>query len=110
MEDRMKELAKYRFETSLEDLIDAKLMLNNGRYKNALNRGYYSPYTAPCDAVLHSQSPASLPHKSNPKATPRRVALGLPQSHQAITKSYLHSNPFASTTVFSSCAFTSQDL
>ncbi|WP_026523032.1 HEPN domain-containing protein [Butyrivibrio sp. VCB2001] len=46
MEDRMKELAKYRFETSLEDLIDAKLMLNNGRYKNALNRGYYSIFHA----------------------------------------------------------------
>lgn len=46
MEDRMKELAKYRFETSLEDLIDAKLMLDNGRYKNALNRGYYSIFHA----------------------------------------------------------------
>ncbi len=42
----MKELAKYRFETSLEDLIDAKLMLDNGRYKNALNRGYYSIFHA----------------------------------------------------------------
>ncbi len=42
----MKELAKYRFETSLEDILDAKLMLNNGRYKNALNRGYYSIFHA----------------------------------------------------------------
>lgn len=42
MEDRIKELSKYRYETSLEDLSDAKLMLDNGRYKNALNRGYYS--------------------------------------------------------------------
>ena len=42
MEDRMKELAKYRFQTSLENITDAKIMLDNGRYKNALNRGYYS--------------------------------------------------------------------
>ena len=42
MEDRMKELAKYRFQTSLENITDAKIMFDNGRYKNALNRGYYS--------------------------------------------------------------------
>ena len=28
MEDRVKELAEYRYETSIEDLSDAKLMLN----------------------------------------------------------------------------------
>ena len=38
MEERVKELSKYRFETSLENLEDAKLMFENGRYKNALNR------------------------------------------------------------------------
>lgn len=42
MEERVKELSKYRFETSLENLEDAKLMFENGRYKNALNIAYYS--------------------------------------------------------------------
>lgn len=37
---------KYRFETSLENLEDAKLMFENGRYKNALNRAYYSIFHA----------------------------------------------------------------
>ncbi len=32
MEDSIKELAKYRYETSLEDLEDARIMLENGRY------------------------------------------------------------------------------
>ena len=38
MEERIKELSKYRYETSLEDLEDARIMYENGRYKNALNR------------------------------------------------------------------------
>ncbi len=42
MESSVKELSKYRYETSLENLTDAKIMYDNGRYKNALNRGYYS--------------------------------------------------------------------
>ena len=42
MEDRVRELSKYRYETSLEDIIDAKIMYENGRYKNTLNRAYYS--------------------------------------------------------------------
>ena len=46
MEEHVKELSKYRFETSLEALEDAKLMYNNGRYKNALNRAYYSIFHA----------------------------------------------------------------
>ena len=46
MEERVKELSKYRFETSLENLADAKLMYENGRYKNALNRAYYSIFHA----------------------------------------------------------------
>lgn len=46
MEERVKELSKYRFETSLENLEDAKLMFENGRYKNALNRAYYSIFHA----------------------------------------------------------------
>ncbi|MGN0369444.1 MAG: HEPN domain-containing protein [Butyrivibrio sp.] len=46
MEERIKELSKYRFETSLENLEDAKLMFENGRYKNALNRAYYSIFHA----------------------------------------------------------------
>ena len=42
MESSVKALSKYRFETSLEDITDAKIMFANGRYKNALNRAYYS--------------------------------------------------------------------
>ena len=41
MERSVSELSKYRFETSLEDLDDAKIMFDNGRYKNTLNRAYY---------------------------------------------------------------------
>lgn len=46
MEERVRELSKYRFLTSLEALEDAKLMYDNGRYKNALNRAYYSIFHA----------------------------------------------------------------
>ncbi len=46
MEERIKELSKYRYETSLEDLEDARIMYENGRYKNALNRAYYSIFHA----------------------------------------------------------------
>lgn len=46
MENSVKELAKYRYETSLEDLEDAKIMFDRGRYKISLNRGYYSIFHA----------------------------------------------------------------
>ena len=46
MASSMIELSKYRFETSQEDLYDAKLMFENGRYKNSLNRGYYAIFHA----------------------------------------------------------------
>ena len=36
MEERLKELSKYRFETSLENLEDARLMYENGRYNNVV--------------------------------------------------------------------------
>ena len=42
MERSLNELSKYRFETCLEDLEDAKIMFDNGRYNNSLNRAYYS--------------------------------------------------------------------
>ncbi len=42
MESRIKELAKYRFECCCEALEDAKIMYRADRYKNALNRAYYS--------------------------------------------------------------------
>lgn len=45
MEERIKELSKYRFETCLENLDNARLMYENGRYKNALNRAYYSIFS-----------------------------------------------------------------
>ena len=46
MEGSVTELSRYRFETSLEALADARLMYENGRYKNALNRGYYAIFHA----------------------------------------------------------------
>ena len=46
MEERARELSKYRFETSLEALSDAKLMYENERYKNTLNRAYYDIFYA----------------------------------------------------------------
>lgn len=46
MEERVKELSKYRYETSLEAISDAKLMYANRRYKNTLNRAYYGIFYA----------------------------------------------------------------
>lgn len=46
MDSSIKDLSKYRFETSLENLTDARLMYDNGRYKNSLNRAYYSIFHA----------------------------------------------------------------
>ena len=46
MEEHVRELSKYRYETSMECLDDAKIMYENGRYKNALNRAYYSIFHA----------------------------------------------------------------
>lgn len=46
MESSVEKLSKYRYENSLEALEDAKLMFENGRYKNALNRAYYSIFYA----------------------------------------------------------------
>ena len=42
MEGSVIELSKYRFESGLENLEDAIIMFENRRYKNALNRAYYS--------------------------------------------------------------------
>lgn len=52
MERSLNELSKYRFETSLEDIDDAKLMFDNGRYKNTLNRAYYSIFHAIKSVVI----------------------------------------------------------
>ena len=46
MERTVKELSRYRFESSLEDIEDARIMFENGRYKNTLNRAYYSVFHA----------------------------------------------------------------
>ena len=46
MEGSIKELAKYRFEASKDALTDARIMYENGRYKNALNRAYYAIFHA----------------------------------------------------------------
>lgn len=46
MEGSITELSRYRFETGREALSDARLMYENGRYKNALNRAYYAIFHA----------------------------------------------------------------
>lgn len=46
MESSVNELSRYRFETGLEALADARIMFENGRYKNALNRAYYAIFHA----------------------------------------------------------------
>ena len=42
MERRIIDLSKYRFDCCYDALEDAKTMYEAGRYKNALNRAYYS--------------------------------------------------------------------
>lgn len=42
MAGSIKDLSKYRYERASEELKNAKLMLDNGKYKLALNRSYYS--------------------------------------------------------------------
>lgn len=42
MAGSIKDLSKYRHDRSAEELENAKLMLENGRYKSALNRSYYA--------------------------------------------------------------------
>ena len=46
MERSVADLPKYRYECSIEALEDAKIMYRAGRYKNALNRAYYSIFYA----------------------------------------------------------------
>ncbi|MBQ0058968.1 MAG: HEPN domain-containing protein [Lachnospiraceae bacterium] len=46
MESSIKDLSRYRFESSKEALVDARIMFENGRYKNALNRAYYAIFHA----------------------------------------------------------------
>lgn len=46
MEGSIGDLARYRYECSIESLEDARIMYENGRYKNALNRAYYSIFHA----------------------------------------------------------------
>lgn len=46
MEGTVEELSRYRFEMSVEAISDAKLMFENGRYKNTLNRAYYGIFHA----------------------------------------------------------------
>lgn len=46
MAGSLKELSAYRFACSQEALEDARLMFEHGRYKNALNRAYYSIFHA----------------------------------------------------------------
>ena len=46
MEGSLKDLSKYRFDCSVEALEDSRIMFENGRYKNTLNRAYYAIFHA----------------------------------------------------------------
>lgn len=46
MAGSIEELSNYRYRCSLEALEDARLMYENGRYKNTLNRAYYAIFHA----------------------------------------------------------------
>lgn len=46
MEGSVTELSRYRFASGVEALADARLIYENGRYKNALNRAYYAIFHA----------------------------------------------------------------
>ena len=46
MENSVETLSRYRYEASKEALGDARLMYENGRFKNACNRAYYSIFHA----------------------------------------------------------------
>lgn len=46
MERSVTELSQYRFECCHEALEDARILYEAGRYKNALNRAYYSIFHA----------------------------------------------------------------
>ena len=46
MAGSLEALAKYRYECCEEAIVDAQLMYDNGRYKNALNRAYYAIFYA----------------------------------------------------------------
>ena len=46
MNDRQKELSSYRLQESEDSLIVARNCLDNGFYKDSINRSYYSAFYA----------------------------------------------------------------
>lgn len=46
MEGSLKDLARYRYQCCIDAIEDAKIMYQHRRYKNALNRAYYSIFYA----------------------------------------------------------------
>lgn len=46
MEGSLKDLARYRYQCCIDAIEDAKIMYQHGRYKNTLNRAYYSIFYA----------------------------------------------------------------
>lgn len=46
MAGSINDLSKYRYHRSLEELENSKIMLENGKFKLALNRSYYSIFHA----------------------------------------------------------------
>jgi len=46
MDDRQKELSSYRLQESEDSLIVARNCLDNGFYKDSINRSYYSAFYA----------------------------------------------------------------
>jgi len=45
-EERTADLVKYRLQNSKEKLGSAKLLLENGKFKDSISRSYYAMYTA----------------------------------------------------------------
>lgn len=46
MEEHIRDLAKYRLQCSFDNIVDAQIMYDNGKYKTALNRSYYAIFHA----------------------------------------------------------------
>ncbi len=60
MAGSIKDLSKYRYERASEELENAKLMLDNGKYKLALNRSYYSIFHDMQTMKISSLPPARM--------------------------------------------------
>lgn len=56
-----KELSKYRLEDSKEKLLSARVLLDDGKYKDSVSRSYYSIFSA-ARALLSTKGLDSAKH------------------------------------------------